>query len=45
MSDMDEETEQGNEEEESSGTSLTRKLATGVAVGVATSAVAAGRGS
>src|SRR3954453_6854967 len=41
MSDMEEEME-GGEEEESEGPSLTKKLATGVALGVATTAVAAG---
>src|SRR3954471_20140159 len=39
---MDEETEQGSDEEESDGPSLTKKVATGVALSVATTAVAAG---
>ena len=39
---MEDDLENGEEEEDSGGSSLTRKVATGVALGVATTAVAAG---
>ena len=42
MSDMEDEVENGEDEEENGGTSLTKKVAMGAVAGLATTAVAAG---